>query len=65
MANPVVFMFSGQGSQYYQMGKELFEHNQVFNTWMQKLDAIVKRFTSKSILELIYDKENKKQDRKV
>jgi len=36
MRRSVVFMFSGQGSHYYQMGKELFEQNSVFRKWMLK-----------------------------
>ena len=30
MSKPVVFLFSGQGSQYHHMGKELFEHCPTF-----------------------------------
>ncbi|UXI65938.1 acyltransferase domain-containing protein [Tahibacter amnicola] len=50
-----IFMFSGQGSQYYQMGQPLYAHNAVFRYWMDHLDAFCRRSWGASILELIYD----------
>lgn len=35
---PIVFMYSGQGSQYYQMGRILFEHDKIFNHYLQEAD---------------------------
>lgn len=52
--NPVVFMFSGQGSQYYQMGRELFEGNDVFRYWMLTLDNLVRPMVGASIVEQLY-----------
>jgi bacillaene synthase trans-acting acyltransferase len=49
-----VFMFSGQGSQYFQMGKELFEKNTIFCQWMTKLDDIVKRQSGQSVIQTLY-----------
>ena len=60
MAKPVVFMFSGQGSQYYHMGKELFELNPVFRKWMLKLDDIVGEIIGESVIDRIYDKDKGK-----
>lgn len=36
-----VFMFSGQGSQYYQMGKELYDQHPVFRETFDRGDAYV------------------------
>lgn len=48
------FMFSGQGSQYYHMGKELFKENTVFRQSMLEMDAIAARRIGTSIVEEIY-----------
>ncbi|MFJ6208611.1 acyltransferase domain-containing protein [Lysinibacillus sp. NPDC092081] len=61
MRKEIVFMFSGQGSQYFQMGKELFEKHSIFRDWMIKLDQIVDNLIGESIIEQIYD-VNKKRD---
>lgn len=60
MKKSIVFMFSGQGAQYYHMGKELFEQNEIFRRWMFKLDNYVQSIIDESILEILYDKEKRK-----
>lgn len=50
----VVFMFTGQGSQYLNMGKTLFESNKVFHDSMVECDHLFKPMILKSIVELIY-----------
>ena len=54
MRKSIVFMFSGQGSQYYQMGRELFDSNQIFKEWMLKQDDIAKRLIGESVINHIY-----------
>lgn len=49
-----VFMFSGQGSQYFHMGKELFEKNDTFREWMVRLDDIARRLSGRSVIETLY-----------
>lgn len=49
-----VFMFSGQGSQYYQMGKALYEGNAVFRSELQRLDEVVRGLGSASVLAQLY-----------
>lgn len=53
-AAETVFMFSGQGSQYFHMGQELFEKNSSFHDWMVKLDDIVRRSSGRSVIETLY-----------
>lgn len=50
----VVFMFSGQGSQYYQMGRDLMRNLPSFRKWMEKLDGMFRDLTGTSIIETIY-----------
>ena len=52
---PVVFLFAGQGSQYHQMGRALFEHEPVFARTLRSLDAMVVDLTGSSVLERMYD----------
>src|SRR5215467_13794723 len=47
-------MFSGQGSQYFQMGKALYENNDTFRYWMGRFDDIVRQFLGKSMIETLY-----------
>ena len=51
----IVFMFSGQGTQYYHMGKDLYEHQPVFMQWMNSLDSYVQYLIGTSVLNQIYD----------
>jgi acyl transferase domain-containing protein len=55
-------MFSGQGSQYHQMGKKLFEHHSVFRRWMVMLDAIARDVMGESVLDHLYDEKKRIAD---
>lgn len=59
---PIVFMYSGQGSHYYQMGRELFENNIVFKHHLQLADDILKTLTGFSVIKEMYNPEKKKSD---
>lgn len=62
MGKKIVFMFSGQGSQYYHMGEELFEKRPVFRQWMLRLDAMVQDALETSIVEQLYSADKRKSD---
>ena len=47
-------MFSGQGSHYYQMGRDLYDHNPTFRQWFTTGDEIVRERCGISIAESIY-----------
>jgi bacillaene synthase trans-acting acyltransferase len=51
---PTVFMFSGQGSQYHQMGRDLFESDAVFRESMNRLDLHARRLLGESVIDAIY-----------
>lgn len=47
-------MFSGQGSQYFQMGRELFDGNGTFRHWMLQLDGVARREAGRSVVDALY-----------
>lgn len=49
-------MYSGQGSQYYQMGKLLFDQNKLFRKYFEETDLA----SGLSIIKNLYDENNKK-----
>ncbi len=59
---PIVFMFSGQGSHYFHMGRELFRHDAVFRDVLDRCDRHVRALTGASVLEALYDDRRTKGD---
>lgn len=53
----VVFMFPGQGSQYLDMGKELYLHEPVFKTAMEECNALLRTHIQEDLLSIIYPDE--------
>ena len=55
-------MLSGQGSQYYQMCRDLFQSNHDFRQHMMLLDEIVKDLLGISVVDAIYTPNKKVSD---
>lgn len=53
-STPTVFMFSGQGSQYPQMGRQLLETHPLFAEHMRRLDQLAHEQTGLHVLDAIY-----------
>ena len=51
---PVVFMFSGQGAQYVNMGRELYEKEPVFKENIDKCTAILTPLLNMDVRKLLY-----------
>lgn len=54
MKKSIIFMFSGQGSQYHQMGKELYENHSRFRYWLNHCDALVEPMIGTSLIQQLY-----------
>ncbi|RZK99055.1 MAG: acyltransferase domain-containing protein, partial [Rubrivivax sp.] len=48
------FLFSGQGSQYYQMGRSLYQASPVFRGQLDALDEIASDLAGYSVRDLLY-----------
>jgi bacillaene synthase trans-acting acyltransferase len=57
-----IFLFSGQGSHYFHMGKTLYENEPVFRSYLNTADDLCKQNLNFSIIEILYDPKNKKSD---
>lgn len=55
---PIVFMYSGLGSQYYHMGRNLYEQNNVFKHYVNQADKLCNEMMGTSIIHHIYDRTN-------
>ena len=55
LQHPIIFMYSGQGSHYYQMGRDLYEADPRFKVILDNADDLYRSLTSVSLLAEIYD----------
>src|ERR1035438_178933 len=53
-ARRVVFMFAGQGSQYYRMGREFYARKPVFRDWMNFCSRRLEPVLGLSLTDLLY-----------
>ncbi|BDU21827.1 hypothetical protein DYGSA30_32840 [Dyella sp. GSA-30] len=49
-----VFLFSGQGSQHFQMGRELFELDDCFRAAIEHSDRVVRKRCGESVLAVLF-----------
>jgi phthiocerol/phenolphthiocerol synthesis type-I polyketide synthase E len=50
----IVFAFPGQGSQYINMGKDLYQSNLLFKTYMDKGFDLLEKLTNQDFKEILY-----------
>ena len=55
-----VFMFSGQGSHYCQMGRTLFDSDAIFRASMLRMNDLVQKLSGESVIDALYLAANSK-----
>ncbi|MGB7923762.1 MAG: aminotransferase class III-fold pyridoxal phosphate-dependent enzyme, partial [Pyrinomonadaceae bacterium] len=54
----LAFVFSGQGTQWWGMGRELFEHEPLFRSVLEECDQLLSRYAEWSLLEEFFAEES-------
>ena len=53
--DPVIWMFAGQGAQYFQMGRGLYDAHPVFRASMLRMEDVLKPYLDHPITDVLYD----------
>lgn len=56
MRPSIVFLSSGQGTQYFNMTNELYTRNQTYHHYLDEINEYIYEITSYSVLQYIFDK---------
>lgn len=62
MSTSTVFMFSGQGAHYFQMGQALYQQKPIFRAWMDRLDVVARDLSGYSIVSALYNEGHTKAE---
>lgn len=60
MTKSTIFLFGGQGSQYYHMGRELYDNNNIFRKWFDKGENLFQISNGISLIDTLFNKQNNK-----
>ncbi len=58
----IVFMFPGQGAQYVNMGRELFEQEPIFYEAVQECRARIRKEAKFDLLDILYPRDGKEEE---
>ncbi len=59
---PVAFLFPGQGPQYVEMGRELYQHEPVFRAQIDRCAGILRGILGLDIREILYPEVQRKEE---
>jgi acyl transferase domain-containing protein len=57
-----IWMFPGQGAQYYQMGRELFRNEPVFREFIENGDELARKLINQSLVDVLYRERSDRFD---